>query len=410
MFQEMTSNERRMIIILTSLNFLNFMDRQVVYPLFSHIQAEFGLSDTQLGMIAMVFLVVFSISTIPLGLLADRFSRKVIIASGVFLWSLMTMLSGVARGFKSLLTFRGLVGVGEASYAPASTAMIADNYSHKLRARVQGLFYTGSFLGGTVGAMIGGMIVYYTDSWRLAFFIVAIPGFILALYSLTLKDRRDHHDDEVKGAPVLKSIRILYDNAAYKWLVFSGMLQAFAAGSYVTWGVEYINRYTAYNLRDASIGLGLTMLTAGLCGIFLGSHIADKWQEKTPAGRSWLTSLASIICVPFLLLGFWVDGTGFLFFGFFFIGIMMFSFYFGPVAATLHDITAPKLRATAFAGYIFIVHLLGQATGPVFVGWISDQAGLKMGMILVTIVLLAGGIAFVPVATLIEKRQTPLYE
>jgi MFS family permease len=118
MFKAMTRNQKAMLWVLTLINLLNYLDRQVIFPLFGHLKAEFGLTYFHLGILGTAFLLVQSLATFPLGILADRMSRKVIIAGGVALWSAATFASGLAGSFKGLLGIRSVVGIGEASYAP----------------------------------------------------------------------------------------------------------------------------------------------------------------------------------------------------------------------------------------------------------------------------------------------------
>lgn len=404
MWKKMTLEQRWMITILALINFLNYVDRQIVFPLFSHIQADFGLTDFQLGIIGSVFVIGYSLSTIPLGVLADRYLRKIIIFTGVLFWSVMTFLSGLARGFKSLLVFRTFVGIGEASYAPAATAMIADNFPAKRRARVQGLFHIGMFLGGTMGAMIGGAIVFLTDSWRLAFFIVSIPGIFLAIASLYLKDKKVEHPKKTF------SFKPLFHNPAYILILISGTFAAFTTNAYVSWGVEYINRYTTFNLLEASIVLGVSTMVAGVLGILIGSNVADRWQKRTPAGRSLLVATAILASIPFFLLGFEAGNTNVSFMIFFGIGITLMSFYFGPAAAVIQDIVPGNVRATAFAVYVFIIHLIGGSVAPAFVGKLSDIYNLRVALEIATLGELVAGVLFFAIAYLIHKGKVVLHE
>ncbi len=404
MIKGLDRDQWTMLIILSAINFLNYLDRQVIFPLFANIKLEFGLSDYQLGLLGSVFVLVFSLVTIPMGIAADKYSRKLVITLGVLFWSVATFLSGIAKSFTSLLHYRALVGVGEASYSPAASALMADNFPPAQRASVQGIFHLGAFVGGCIGAMIGGLVVYYTGSWRQAFFIVSIPGALLALSIFLIKDKSHKH-----VTPKL-SFKPIFKNSAFAYVILSGIFSSFTAGGYLSWGVEYINRYTALNLRDASIYLGIAMLVAGSLGVLLGSHLSDLWQKHSPDGRSMLVATSSILAAFFLLLGFNSTGTGFGFFVYFMIGIALMSFYLGPAVAVIHDVTEPKMRASAIAIYLFSIHLLGDTLSPAITGLLSDLYGLKTSLMLVTAGVTLAGLAFLGTAHVIKNRRVELWD
>jgi len=400
----LTRQQRILLIVLALINFFNYLDRQVIFPLFNSIKLEFGISDFELGLLGTVFMLVHSVASLPLGYFADKYSRKALIAGGVAFWSVVTFASGLATGFKSLLGIRALVGVGEASYAPAASAMISDSFPQRIRSLAQGFFGAGMFLGGTIGVMIGGLVVYYLGSWRYAFFLVALPGIILAWLASRLEEKTVRHEEEVV------SVASLFKNPAYALIVAGGAFVTFAVGAYIAWGVEFVSRYKGLNLRDTSLLLGVDMMVAGLVGIFLGAYLADRMQEKMRAGRSLLVGLGLIAAVPFMFWGLSESGSGSLFFLYFFIGTVLISFHHGPNAALLHDVVPPRMRATASAGYILVAHLLGDALSPAVVGYLSDHVGLMRSLQAVTWLVLAGGVVFLGVAWVIHARLATVYE
>ncbi len=396
---KLDTRQRTMLIVLSLINFFNYLDRNVIFPLFHLIKVEFHVNDFQLGLLGTLFLLVHSLASVPLGVLADRYSRKVIIASGVFFWSIASFFTGLVSSFRGLLTARSLVGIGEASYAPAATSMISDNFSQNIRSQAQGIYNVGLFIGGTLGAIIGGLIAYYFSSWRLAFFIVSVPGIILAFLTLRLHDVRRH-------TPQFSFDMIgLFKNAAYIWMLVSGTLISFSAGGMITWGVEFITRYHGYNLRDASVVLGLLLMLAGVLGILIGGYLADVLHRMFVWGRSLLISLSLIIGAPFMFLGFYVTSHGFLFLLYFFIGIVLTSFYYGPAIVVMHDVVPRHLRSTAYAIYLLVIHLLGDTIAPALIGRISDMSNLRLGLEVCALAILLGGFAFVPICFLIRKKR-----
>jgi MFS family permease len=399
----LTRNQRVLLIVLALINFFNYLDRQIIFPLFDSLKLEFGLDDFRLGLLGTVFMIVHSVASLPLAYLADKYSRKMLIAGGVAFWSAMTFASGLATGFKSLLGIRALVGIGEASYSPAATAMISDNFPQRVRAQAQGVFGAGMFTGGTVGAMLGGLIVHYLGDWRYAFFLVAIPGFILAWLASRLEERVIQYKE--KSVPLAQ----LFRTPAYALMVIAGTFLAFAAGGYISWGIAFVSRYKGFDLRDTSIFLGLDMMIAGLIGVFLGSYLADRLHERTKAGRSLIISLGLITSVPFMLWGL-SEGENMLFFLYFFIGTVLMSFHQGPAIALTHDLVPPKMRATASAAYALVVHLIGASFAPAAIGYLSDHVGLMRALQAVTWLIALAGLLFLVIAWLIHTGVAKTYE
>ncbi len=397
MFKNISRNQKVMLWVLTLINLLNYLDRQVVFPLFGQLKIEFGLTDFHLGILGTMFLLVQSLATFPMGILADRVSRKVIIAGGVFLWSAATFASGLAGSFKALLGIRSVVGIGEASYGPAAVSMITDNFPDEMNAQVQGIFSIGMLIGGTLGAIIGGLVAFYFNNWRLAFFIVSIPGVILALSAFLIKDKRVVHNE-----PKV-SLWSLAKNSALAWIIVSGTLVSFAVGAFITWGVEFITRYKDYNVKDASLILGVGMMAASVVGVLAGSYIADYLHKKYHWGRSMVVALSLIISAPLMYFGL-ADTTKGLFLIFFLTGAAFLSVYLGPVTAVLHDVVPKQFRASAFGIYVLIIHLIGEAFAPAIIGTISDAHGLRAALEFSTLFVFLAGVAFLPVAWILYKK------
>ena len=405
MLKNLTKEQKFLLWVLALINFLNYVDRQVIFPLFHSIQIEFHVTDTELGLLGTVFMLVHSLASVPLGIMADKYSRRKIISGGVAFWSITSFASGLMTNFGALLGIRSLVGIGEASYAPAATAMISDNFPEKDRAQAQGLFNVGMFIGGTLGAMIGGIIAFHT-SWRYAFFLVSVPGFVLAWLTGKIHDRRVTHKHE--PIPFWQLLK----NQAFLWTVISGVFVTFAVGAYISWGVEFVRRYKGYNLQQASIILGLTMMLAGVVGVFLGSWLADRLQERVPWGRSITIAFSLMFAAPLMYLGVRETGSGANFLMLFFVGTVLLSFYHGPATAVIHDVVPEHMRATAFALYVLIIHLLGDTPAPAVVGRLSDAArnftagygGLQFALELVTGLVFISGLCFVVVARIIRNR------
>ncbi len=173
--------------LLTLINLLNYTDRNVVFALFEPIKRELALSDQQLGWLGSAYVIVLSLTALPLGVVGDLKSRRAVIAFGVGLWSLFTALCATVSRFWQLLFYRSMVGVGEAGYGPAAQALIAEFFRGKRRAFAIGVYSVGMTFGGVLGIWLGGVLAE-RYGWRAAFVALGVPGFILALLASRLRE------------------------------------------------------------------------------------------------------------------------------------------------------------------------------------------------------------------------------
>ncbi len=175
------------LALLAFINILNYLDRNVIFALFDPIKRDLSLTDTQLGWLASAYVLVFSLSALPFGVLSDLRSRRAVVAGGVALWSAFTFLSGWVRGFWQLFFCRASVGIGEAAYGPASQSLVADYYPGRGRALAMGILMSGVAMGGVLGIWLGG-VLEGEYGWRVAFMAVALPGFVAAILAGRLRD------------------------------------------------------------------------------------------------------------------------------------------------------------------------------------------------------------------------------
>ncbi|HEX5633185.1 MAG TPA: MFS transporter, partial [Gemmatimonadales bacterium] len=178
--------------LLTVINLLNYLDRNVIFALFEPIKRDLSLSDTELGWLGAAYILVFSVAALPLGVLSDLRSRRAVIAGGVAVWSAFTFLGGLARSFWQLFTCRAAVGIGEAAFAPAASSLVADYYPGRSRAAAMSILSSGLAFGGVLGIMLGGLLEK-AYGWRVAFMTVGVPGFLCALLVSRLADPTRSH-------------------------------------------------------------------------------------------------------------------------------------------------------------------------------------------------------------------------
>ncbi len=401
------------LTILALINFINYVDRQVIGPLVPLLKAApdaggLGLSDTQIGLLQTAFMLVHSVASIPLGIIADRFLRKRLIAIGVGLWSLATALAAAATGFTSMFLARATVGIGEATYAPAATALISEKFSPLARARALGVFQAGMVLGGAAAAVLGGQIGGHYG-WRTAFLVVGLPGLVLTGLALLIREApptdRPHVEagaDNPHSALSWRSLKLemmlLVRSPAALWINIAGTLITFFIGALIFWSSEFILRYHYNNDREAlphvATVFGAIAAASALGGALVGSYLADQAERRRPgAGRLLVITTGVLLATPFALVGFvtrdimvlyWTIGVG-MFFG---------SWYVGPILAALHDVVPAGKRGTVTGIYLLLIHLLGDAISPTIVGFIGTHTGsLRVGLAVAVALLAAGGLA-----------------
>ena len=390
-----TSKQKRTLTILTSINFLNYIDRDIIFGLVPIIQARFGVSYSQAGLLNTVFSIVHSVCTLPLGWVADRFSRRKVICYGVLFWSLATFLSGLAPTFRSLLLARGLVGVGEAAYAPAATAIITGSFPRRVRARVQGVFDLGMFVGGAIGIALGPVLMGWVG-WQSAFFVVGIPGILLAKSILGVEEPRVESPE--KRVPIRHILRV----PAFVWVLIGGWFINLAVYSYIFWGTTFVHTYKGFGVREASILLGVTVTFAGIFGVLTGATLADRLARIVPWGRVLVVGMGFLVSTPLLFWSFHATNKT-LFVILFFLGSFFMTWYHGPLTAIMHDLIPERAHATAVGLYLFVAHFFATTWAPLLIGKVADRYDLLTGMHLALVAQLAGVVSYALVIYFIRR-------
>src|ERR671936_3160067 len=176
---------RYVLAVMVGINFLNYLDRYILPAVATSIQREFGLTDSEVGLLGSAFLLVYAVATIPFGIWADRGVRKTVVGVGVTIWSLATLVTGLARNFVQLFLARAVLGVGEGSYYPAGTALLGDYFRKEGRGRAMSIWAAGTGVGIAVGFAGGGIVAGWLG-WRAAFYLTALPGLIFALLAFMI--------------------------------------------------------------------------------------------------------------------------------------------------------------------------------------------------------------------------------
>ena len=370
------------LFILTIVYAFNFIDRQILVIMQEAIKADLDLSDTQLGLLSgLAFALFYTILGIPIARWADFANRRNIIAIALAIWSGMTALSGLAQNFAQLALARVGVGIGEAGGSPPAHSMISNMFKEKERATALAIYSAGLYLGILLGYILGGYLVDIYG-WRITFFIVGIPGVVMAfIVRFTLKEPT--RPIEEASEPVQKQsigshfvgifdvMGKLFALKSFPFFALGCAMSAFISYGVGNFAPSYIIRYHGYSPSELAIPLAITGGGGGMVGTFLGGYLTDKIGAKDIRWYLWLPGLVAVLAIP---LAAWAYNTSDpdLMFVLIFIQTVMSTLYLAPAIATAHRLVKPHMRAMASAVLFFILNLIGLGAGPIFIGFLSE--------------------------------------
>jgi MFS transporter, Spinster family, sphingosine-1-phosphate transporter len=389
----MTSTERRLypvgtLALLTGLNLFNYIDRYVLFAVQPLIKAEFGVSDTSLGLLTTAFIICYAVVAPFVGLLADRYPRKWIIMGGALLWSAATLLTAVTYDYRTLFIRHMIVGVGEASFVALAPAFIADLFSEEKRGRALGIFYVAFGLGPGIGYLLGGNLSHHFNSWRAPFYVGAVPGFFLALAIIAIPEPRRGATDTLAETRERSSWRGIFHNGAF-WTATLGMAMInFAIGGLSDWMPTFLNRVHGLSLNHANYVFGSITVCNGIGAALLGGWLGDRLLRRTSAAYYLLSALSMTVAVPIMWVA--IQGSGTAMFTAIAFGEFFLLLNTSPLNAALVDSVSGRIRASAIALNLFISHMLGDASSPWIIGYISDRHSLRGGFLVTIAAVIIG--------------------
>jgi MFS family permease len=383
------------VALLTGLNLLNYLDRQLVSAIAPKIQAELRLDDDQLGYIGSAFLIGYLLTSPIFGRLGDRMARKILITIGVAVWCGATAGSGLTSTLAGLIAMRVFVGVGEASYASLSPTIIDDITPPEKKGRTLAIFYAAIPIGSALGYVLGG-ILEQRFGWRHAFFLAGGPGILLALTCLMIaepaRSQKEGHD---AGASVKEALLALGKSERYLWATVGFVAQTFALGGFAFWAPSFLVRKFHMDGGDANLYLGAILVATGFIGTFVGGAWADKrpGKDRTQAGL-WVCAVTTTVAVPF---AFWSVYAGSPLSFYIALGVAELGIFAStsPINGAFLGTVPGSVRATAMAFSIFVGHLFGDLISVPLVGKLSTFTGdLSGGMILLPIAMALNAVAW----------------
>ena len=388
---------RNALFLLLAINLFNYIDRQILAALEPDIRASFFSADdvnamTKTGLLGDAFFVTYMLSAPVLGLLADRFSRWIIVGSAVILWSLASGGSGLAATFAILFATRICVGIGEGGYGPAAPTILSDLFPIETRGRIMAIFCAAIPVGSALGYVIGGLIGTHLG-WRWAFYLVAPPGLLLGLLCFRQRDPRvaGHHLVQKSPRRSMRDYLNLFRTRSYLINCVAQTLMTFVTGGLGFWVPAYL-RYRNQSPAGGMTIFGLITVVAGLISTLLGGVIADRLRPRFAGSYFWVSGIGMLIACPFFITTLYVPFPAAwipMFLAIFFLFLNT-----GPSNTALANVSVPAVRATAFAMNIFVIHALGDVQAFWLLGYIGGHTNMHVAFLFVSGIIFASGLVW----------------
>jgi MFS family permease len=362
------------LALLTAVYVLNFLDRQLIYVLFVPIQKEMKFSDLELAMLGSgAFVLFYSVLGIPFGRLADRVSRKMLIGTGLAIWSLFSGLTGFAESFWGIFFCRLMVGVGEATLGPAALSLLSDYFPVRMRGTVNSIYASAIALGGGLAFFLGGWIGQ-SYGWRPAFYALGFPGLLLAVLVFFLREQPRGKMDAPTTAQT-SDWRTIFRSKPLRFLFAGYALVGLASNNIAVWVTAFIVRVHEFDILTIGIAAGIVSLVVGIPAMIFAGVIADRVSRKMGGGRMAFTALTAVACVPLWLFLLFTNNVAVLIAS----NIVLYALailWVGPATADVVDLVSPKLRGLAIGIFFSFVNVAAYLIGSPVIGKISDAIGV----------------------------------
>jgi len=365
------------VLLLTALNFFNYIDRTILFAVQPLLRKEFSLNDKHVGFLASAFIVCYMVAAPVIIPLVDRYPRKWILAAGAFVWSLATLLSALAHNYDQLLLRHVIVGISEATFLAISPAFLSDLFPETIRGRVMGVFYLATPVGSALGYVVGGYFGH-RYGWRAPFMVSALPGLMLAFGVLALREPVRGASDRLADTVARGTVRGLLGNKAYWTISIGWAMMTFAVGGMAVWMPTFLNRICRMQLESANLVFGGVTVVAGIIATLFGGWLGDRLLRRTPAAYQLISAIGMSLSIPAIIGVIYHCGT--LIYPAIFLGEFFLLVNTAPLNAALVNSVSARIRPMALAVNIFVIHAMGDAFSPWLIGYISDRTNLQTGM------------------------------
>lgn len=367
-----------LLLLLTLINVLNFVDRQLLPSFANFIVPDLALTDTQFGLLTGLFFIIFyAVAGLFMGALADLTDRPRLIAGAITLWSLLTAASGAARNFISLAIPRALVGVGESALTPTAMSLLADRFKSTQLGFAAGFYYMGVPIGAGASLLVAGYLGP-AIGWRNCFYLLGLGGLALALVMLFVRDPRVRpaRTKLAKGpgfVALLKELTgALMRSPALAATMSGGVLLHFAVGAAAFDQLWYVQE-RGFERAEIARLTGYLTVVGGIAGNLFGGFIGDWWQHNMKSGRPMLLFWMMLLSTPVLIAYRLVDPSSPIFYAGIVVGIFQLAAFYGPTFSTVQELAPPSARGTVVAFYILTLNVIGLGVGITGSGWLVDQ-------------------------------------
>jgi MFS family permease len=384
-------------VLLFLLYMFDYIDRSVVTSMFTSIEKDWGITHTQSGLLVSAVYWAIVILTFPVSILVDRWSRTKTIGIMAIMWSLATALCALTGNFVQLFMARMLIGVGEAGYAPGGSAMISGLYPIEKRARMMGIWNASIPLGSAIGVLLGGIIAVKIG-WKHAFGIVALPGLVVSILFLFVRDYKtvdlsfvDNNSNLVRMERK-DMIREFVSKPSVLFTYFGIASVVFVTTSILTWLPSYFEKVRQIPQEKAGQMASMVMLLA-IIGAPLGGHLTDLWRKSQANARLLYPALSTLLSAITLFIALALLQGVAQYLVLLVFGVLILSFISGAAAVT-QDVIHPGLRATSYAIAVVVQNLLGASTAPIVMGKIYDITNIQTALSFLPLVLLIGALLF----------------
>jgi MFS family permease len=376
--------------LLLFINLFHYIDRQILAAVEPQIRATFFSAGDRnamavTGALGTAYLVCYMIAAPALGWLADRFSRWIIIGCAVILWSLASGGSGLAATFSVLLATRILVGIGEGGFGPAGPTVLSDLFPLETRGRVLAVFCAAVPVGNALGYVLGGLVTEYWG-WRWAFYVVTPPGVILGILCFFQTDPRASQTDPIvqRRWPTREDYATLVRTPSYVINCIAQTATTFVVGGIGFWIVAYLQ--FRGQPESATKFFGLILVVAGLSSTLIGGWVGDGLRQRYPGSYFLVSGVGLALAFPFfvaMLFAPFPVAWLLLFIAIFFVFLST-----GPSYTALANVALPRVRASAFALNLLMIHLFGDATAYPAIGFIGGHTNMHVAFLVVSFVML----------------------
>ncbi|MBT3992441.1 MAG: MFS transporter [Gammaproteobacteria bacterium] len=377
------SSSYQLLGFLTTLNVLNFIDRQLLTSFSNFIVPDLNLTNTQFGLLSgLAFIVFYSLVGLFMGAISDRVHRIKFISFGVFLWSLLTAISGMAKNFWMLLLPRIFIGIGESILTPSALSLLSDHFPKKNMGFVSGFYYLAVPLGITASFYIAGYLGPIWG-WRNCFFALGAIGIIFAIVILIFKETPNRKQqlelqltkDVLNKKTIIDSMhalrQTLKDNYALRLTIYGGIAVHLILGA-TTFDQLWLVQERGFDRSEILIITGTIGFPAGILGNLFGGIGSDYYTKVTGKARQTFLFWCLLVFTPFVIYYRLTEDTGILFFSLLFLGFFQWGCLYGPITSSIQEMAPEKMRAIVLAYYLLMVNIVGLGIGITFAGVMID--------------------------------------